>query len=158
MVANVREKCDEIEFDGRDEVSPSSSGTGWYSSRCKEFPDGRVADSEPVYVHPGCSAGSLNSCIFDTSNVPGTVRQVFCEESLWPDGGRAIFCLTCAFFKLAGHHSSRSVEREPLELLGALEVSMDGGLADRSLALRSLRDPKVSGSFSNGRSVANMVS
>lgn len=78
---------------------------------------------------------------------------------MWSDEGREIFCLTaCAFFKLAGHHRSRSTEREPRELLDALEVSMDGVLADRSLAFRSLRDPKVSGSFSNGRSVANMVS
>jgi hypothetical protein len=62
-----------------------------------------------------------------------------------------------AFFKLAGHHKSRSVEVEPLELLDALEVSREGDLADRSLAFRSLRAPKVSGSFSNGRSVANMI-
>ena len=62
-----------------------------------------------------------------------------------------------AFFKLVGHHASRSVEAEPLELFDVVEAPMDGDLTDRSFAFRSLRAPNVSGSFSSGRSVANML-
>jgi len=62
-----------------------------------------------------------------------------------------------AFFKLDDHHSSRSLVKEPAELLEAFEVPVDGGLLVRSLAFLSLRAPTVSASFSNGRSVANML-
>lgn len=82
VIASSRsfEACEEMELDCRDELSPSSSEGWWYSSKCKEFPDGRVPESELVYVQLGCSAGSLNSRAFFISNVAGTLRKVFCED------------------------------------------------------------------------------
>lgn len=114
--------------------------------------------NELVYVQAGCSAGSLNSRDFCVASVPGTVTAVVLEEPLWTDEGRRIFGLMIlAFFKLAVHHSSRSLVKEPAELRDVLEVPVDGGRPVRSFAFRSLLAPTVSASLSNGRSVANML-
>lgn len=80
VIDDLLEACDEMELDCRDELSPSSSESWWYSSKCKELPDGRVPESELVYVQLGCSAGSLNSRAFFISSVAGTLRKVFCED------------------------------------------------------------------------------
>lgn len=120
-----------------------------------------MAEIVLVYVQLGCSAGSLYSPAFFNSNLSATVLTlfaVFCEDPLWPVDGRNIFGLILfAFLKPADHHNSRSVEIDALELLAVLTVSIDEALVDRSLAFRSLRAPTVSASFSNGRSVANML-